>query len=98
MRQIAWIITFSSLLVFACSLVNRDARLKDQGNKIVAKIDAFNNKNKRLPNSLSEIGIEEKLEGPIYYQKVTDTKYVVWFGKELGESETFDSDTRQWEP
>ncbi|HXG84427.1 MAG TPA: hypothetical protein VNI84_10400 [Pyrinomonadaceae bacterium] len=49
-----------------------------------------------MPDSLNEIGIEEKEEGPIYYEKESESRYVLWFGKQLGESATFDSDTKEW--
>lgn len=77
---------------FACSY---NEKLK-QGNEIVAKIEQFKSEKSRLPNSLSEIGIAETESGPIYYKKESETKYILWFGKELGESETYDSDTKQW--
>lgn len=67
-----------------------------KGNEAVIKIEEFKNKNGRLPNSLSEVGIVETESGPIYYEKKNDSKYILWFGKELGESITYDSDTKQW--
>jgi hypothetical protein len=51
----------------------------------------------RFQNSFFRpIGIEEKEEGPIYYRKESETKFVLWFGTILGESVTYNSDTKEW--
>jgi hypothetical protein len=75
--------------------IDRKARIRE-GNRIVTKIESFRRDKGRLPNTLSEIGIEEKEEGPFYYEKKSEGKYVLWFGTTLGESVTYDSDTRKW--
>ncbi len=87
------------ILSIACSCFwdGRNGALVKQGNEVVHKVESFKKTNGRLPNSLSEIGIEEKEEGPIYYDKKSDTRYIVWFGTILGESITYDSDTQKWE-
>lgn len=77
---------------FACGYSEKFAK----GNEVAAQIESFRKEKGRLPNSLNEIGIAETEEGPIYYRKESETKYILWFGKKLGESETYDSDTKQW--
>ena len=91
-RKLFLIIAFLGIFVFACSY---GEKLK-AGNERVAKIEKFRNEKSRLPNSLSEIGIVEDESGPIYYRKESETKYIIWFGKELGESATYDSETKKW--
>ena len=81
-----------SLLIFACGA---NEKLK-QGNEVATKVEKFKSEKGRLPNSLTEIGIVETESGPIYYKKESETKYILWFGKELGESVVYDSDTKQW--
>ncbi len=88
---------FLAILLF-CSFIlacGYNGKIK-QGNEVVAKVEKFRNEKGTLPNSLSEIGIEETESGPIYYKKESESKYIVWFGKKLGESETYDSDSKQW--
>ncbi len=84
----------------ACSSLQfklgEDSRIKT-GNKVVNKIENFRKEKGRTPVSLSEIGIEEKEEGPIYYQRKDETRYILWFGKELGESVVYDSEKKKWE-
>jgi hypothetical protein len=67
-----------------------------QGNSVVVKIEKFKIEKNRFPDSLTEIDIIEDESGPIYYEKKTETKFILWFGKELGESMTYDSETKQW--
>jgi len=74
-----------------------ESQRKAEANRIIVKIDDFKGRNQRLPGSLSEIGIVENEEGPIYYKKINDTNYEIWFGRELGESTTYRSATHQWE-
>ncbi len=66
------------------------------GNEIVNKIENFKKDKGKLPETLSEIGIEEKEEGPIYYRKKSETKFVLRFGTTLGESVTYNSNTKEW--
>ena len=67
-----------------------------KGNEAVVKIEKFRNEKGRLPDSLSETGIAETESGPIYYRKESESKYILWFGKGLGESVVYDSETKQW--
>lgn len=86
------LISFVCFISFACG---NGEKIK-KGNEIAAKVEKFRNEKGRLPNSLSEIGVVETESGPIYYKKENETKYILWFGKELGESEVYDSQTKQW--
>jgi hypothetical protein len=86
------IVAMISILCFACS---SNEKLQ-QGKTVVAKVENYKSKRDKLPNSLSEIGITETESGPIYYRKESESKYIVWFGKDLGESMTYDSDTKTW--
>jgi len=76
---------------------SRDQKLIRKGNEIVKEIDSFVGKNGRLPSSISEIGIREELEGPIYYELKDSSEYILWFGTDLGESTTYYSTKKKWE-
>ena len=92
-RKLFLPIVFVIIFILACGY---GAKLK-QGNEVIAKVEKFRNESGRLPDSLSEIGIFITESGPIYYKKQSETKYIVWFGKELGESATYDSDIKEWD-
>ncbi len=79
---------------FSCNL--REKNKIKMGNEIVNEIENFKENKGKLPETLSEIGIKEKEEGPIYYKKQNETKYILWFGTTLGESVTYNSDTKEW--
>jgi hypothetical protein len=67
------------------------------GNEIVARVDAFRTTHGGLPETLEEIGMNDS-DLRVYYRKVSDDEYMVWFGAySVGESVTFDSHTRRWE-
>jgi hypothetical protein len=96
MKPILLTVTFALVIAFcSCGSISRLIK-KNEGNKIVAKIELFKKENDRLPLSLSELGIKEKEEGPIYYEKKSNSNYILWFGAELGESVTYDSSANKW--
>jgi hypothetical protein len=87
---------FGLLIVLcSCGSISKQSK-KSEGNEIKNKIELFKKANGRLPSSLSEFGIEEKEEGPIYYEKKDESNYILWFGAKLGESVTYDSRTNKW--
>lgn len=80
------------LFTAACSF---DKRVR-QGNIVVDKVELFRSQKDKLPNSLDEIGVTETESGPIYYEKKSETGYILRFGKESSESVTYDSESKQW--
>lgn len=74
----------------------KDALMK-KGNVLIEQIESFKKTNGILPNSLKDLKIEEKLEGPLYYEKKDSISYIVWFGLELGESIKYNSIQKKWE-
>ncbi|HLM02737.1 MAG TPA: hypothetical protein VK400_16915 [Pyrinomonadaceae bacterium] len=90
------LVAFASISQASCSGVFFQSKQK-QAIAIIEKIEGFKVKENRLPNSLSEIGVAETEEGPIYYRKISETRYEVWYGTKLGESVTYDSERKTWE-
>ncbi|MBI3477763.1 MAG: hypothetical protein HY010_18675 [Acidobacteria bacterium] len=68
---------------------------RDLGNAVVSKVEEFKRTNGRLPNSLSEAGVEKDENCPCYC-KTTGNTYIAWYGTTLGESDTYDSETKKW--
>jgi len=92
------LVVFICLFYFQSCSIFRESRLKAKGIVLANQIEEFRIHKKRLPQNLGELGIKETEEGPLYYKKVDESKYVIWFGMELGESVTYDSETRKWNP
>ena len=86
------LVAFMLLFVSGC----REQRLKEAGEALAFRIDSFQTVEKRLPENLGELGIEEKMEGPLYYRKLSSENYWIYFGTTLGESIFFRSETREW--
>ena len=102
MKKSKIIIAVLSIVLVICAYYffsrnSKEDLLIKKGNQIVLKIEEFKNKNGRLPYSLNEINIQEKIEGPFYYEKKDNNSYVLWFGTELGESTTYDSKLKRWQ-
>ncbi|MBN8837582.1 MAG: hypothetical protein J0I09_10000 [Sphingobacteriia bacterium] len=85
-----FIVPFFLFFIFSCS----DKREKI-GQNIYMKIIQYQKSKGHLPDKLNDIGIEEKMEGPIYYQKQTDSTFIIYYGRELGESMVFDPKTKE---
>lgn len=73
----------------------RDYILTRQGNELITKIELYQKEHNELPNSLVDLGIEEKEDGPLYYEK-SGSIYRVWFGTGLGDSKMYFSDEKKW--
>ena len=95
MRLTIALIVLVSALLFGCRI--REQRLTEQGNALIERIDAFQKATHRLPESLKELGLEETMEGPLYYQKVSAERYMVHFGTTVGESMIYRSEKRSWD-
>lgn len=90
------IVLIFSLCFLACG-PQRKPELEKKGNEIISQIESFRLEKGALPNSLRDLGLEEKLEGPLYYRRLDDTRYELWYGTTLGESVTYDSNRRSWQ-
>lgn len=67
------------------------------GNEIVARVEAFRASHGHLPETLEDVGINDP-EPSVFYRKISDQEYEVWFGRfSLGESEKYSSVTQKWE-
>lgn len=71
----------------------------NKGELIVKKIYEFNYINKKLPQSLIEIGIDEdeKTEQYLAYKKVDSINFTVWIGIDSEKSKFYYSDSKKWE-
>lgn len=84
---------FLLLTILICSCTDKREKI---GEKIYLKIIQYKNANGHLPDNLNKIGVEEKMEGPIYYSKQTDPTFIIYYGGSLGESIIYDSKTGKW--
>jgi hypothetical protein len=97
MKRVSYLICALLLFCFFTSCNDRERRLIKKGNDLVNKVELYKKNKGKLPASLSDLGIKETEEGPLYYQKRDSLGYKIWFGTSLGESETYYSDSKKWE-
>lgn len=92
--KIVYVITIIvfSVLLYSC----KDSR-QEIGEATIAKIECYKKIHGHVPDSLEDIGIVSKMEGPIYYVKASDTTYYVYYGGRLGESIIYNFETKKWE-
>jgi hypothetical protein len=100
-------ISISTLAVVVCCLVAgcafiwqpvwlyhwRDFR---KASEVISRVEAFRKSHRSLPETLDEVGMADP-DLKVFYRRNGDTQYYVWFGTTLGESETYDSQTKRWE-
>ena len=77
--------------IVACESENEEYALE-----LVNKVEEFKKQNGRLPYDVSEIGLEEWEDSLAFYEKKSDSTYIVWFGLDLGESKIYNSQTGKW--
>jgi hypothetical protein len=85
-----------ALLFLSFALACSTQSKRNQGDEIIAKVEQFKIREKRLPKSLDEVGVRESEEGPIFYRQLSESRYELWYGTTLGESVTYDSDRKTW--
>ena len=52
--------------------------------ELINKIEEFKKLNGRLPSNVQEIGLVELEDSLAFYEKKSDSTYIVWFGLDLG--------------
>ncbi len=62
---------------------------------LIDKIEKFRTENGRLPKNLSEINVIVNDKTSVYYLKISNSTYEVWYG--IGfESNIYNSKTKEW--
>lgn len=68
---------------------------ESQIRRTIHLVETFRSVQGRLPVSLSDVGMVESENGPIYYQRESENDYIIWMGGSLGESIIYESKTGQ---
>lgn len=94
------ILTVIVLVVFFLVLHIRrnqeDNDYQKRGALLIEKIETFRQLERRLPNNVKELGLEESMnEGP-YYEKKDSVTYVVFFNIGFDNTKIYYSDKKEW--
>jgi hypothetical protein len=65
------------------------------GDFVIGRVENFRREKGYFPENLDAFGAKN-LPAQIYYQRIDAENYQVWFSVALGESEVYESSTRQW--
>mgnify|MGYP000951228433 CR=1 FL=1 len=103
-RNIIIIGVFILILVLFCLWyfylrLARENRLIEDGNIIINKIEFYRTTYNKLPESLTDIGINviDESDPPYFYQIQDSIYYSLSFGISFDETKTYYSDTKTWE-
>jgi len=84
------------MFLFIWLRYNEDNQYEKRGKELISKVEEFRNREGRLPNTISELGLIEPMnEGP-YYQKKDTLHYVVFFNIGFDNLKTYYSETKKW--
>ncbi|NCC99668.1 MAG: hypothetical protein EOL95_08230 [Bacteroidia bacterium] len=94
------IIIFCTLIVFVFALnVLRYQKNKDyqkRGSLLIDKIETFRQLEKRLPNDVKELGLEEPMNDGPYYERKNSVTYVVFFNIGFDNTIIYYSNKKEW--
>jgi hypothetical protein len=97
MKKILIIISLLIVSIFIILYAILDDSDEKKGALLIDKIETFRQIEKRLPDNITELGLEEPMNRGPYYEKKDSVNYIIWFGTTLGEGIYYYSDTKQWE-
>jgi hypothetical protein len=94
MKPIIKILTIVLLIgIYSCEFKNDR---QEYAEMLIEKVEKFKKTNNRLPKDVTELGLNEKMDSPAFYEMETDSTYIVWYGLSVGESKVFKSSTKKW--
>jgi predicted nucleotidyltransferase len=87
---------FASGLTVGCGYRNTRDFSKSKAVELITEVELYKARNHKLPRGLEDLQQPALSVAPVYYHMQTRDSYIVWYGAELGESETYDSRKKQW--
>lgn len=69
---------------------------EDKGMYLIKKIETFRQHERRLPNNLTELGVEEPMNSGPYYEKVDSLHYTIYFVLGFDGYRQYNSKSKEW--
>ncbi len=101
MKRKLTIIIFISILIIVPVFIYELQRQENndyyrRGSFLINKIETFKQIEKRLPDNIDELGLEEPMgEGP-YYEKKDSINYIVFFNIGFDDVKIYYSNKKEW--
>ena len=73
-----------------------DRDYEKRGKDLIDKIEAFRQKQNRLPNIVAELGLEEPMNDGPYYEKRDSVNYIVFFNIGFDNAKIYYSEFNLW--
>jgi hypothetical protein len=95
MKRLIQILTIALLFVTTscCDIL---CERQEYAELIIEKVEKFKQEKGRLPENVTEIGLDDTQMHLSFYQLTSDTTYMVWYGLSVGESKIYRSETKKW--
>jgi hypothetical protein len=93
MKQVIIILTTLFFLNGCCGIL---CERQKHAELIIEKIEAYKRETGKLPEKVTEVGIDDNQDHLSFYIKKSDDEYEVWYGLELGTSKIYNSKTKKW--
>lgn len=84
------------IMVFLLSACSINEEYVIQAKEYIRIIENFKEQHGGYPSSLSEAGLDDKEEGPLYYRKLSENHFIIWYPKQLGTSRVYSSQSKTW--
>ena len=92
-KQILIILTTLFFLNSCCDIL---CERQKHAEKIIEKVEIYKQETGELPESVTEIGINDNQDHLSFYIKKNEDEYEVWYGLDLGTSKIYNSKIRKW--
>lgn len=93
MKKIFLILTIFLFLTSCCDIL---CERQKHAELIIEKVEKFRQETGRLPEKVTEVGIDDKQDSLSFYEKKSKDEYEVWYGLDLGTSKIYNSKTKKW--
>lgn len=93
MKKIFLILTIFLFLTSCCDIL---CERQKHAELIIEKVEKFRQETGRLPEKVTEVGIDDKQDSLSFYEKKSEDEYEVWYGLDLGTSKIYNSKTKKW--
>lgn len=67
-----------------------------RGSVLIDKIETFRYTEKRLPDNVNELGLEEPMNDGPYYEKKDSANYIIFFNIGFDNTKIYYSDKKEW--
>ena len=74
----------------------QEKEYENKGAILIQKVENFRTIEKRLPENLTELGVEEPMDEGPYYEKLDSLNYKVYFNIGFDNSKVYYSELQEW--